>query len=797
MTPQGRRWLLLLVITLAFALRTFRLDSLPLSLSLDEATNGLDAWLLLHPLRLTPFLQNNFGRETLFFYLQGVSLAAFGVSIFALRWVSLAAGVLTVPLLYRVGARLFGSRWLGLLAATGLAVSYWHIYFSRVALRGILLPPLLLLTVWSFWRGWFSPRQGTASRRWLALAGLLLGLVQYSYLAARLLPLLFGLFIGLELLRPQPAPHRRRKLADALLFGGAALLAAAPLLLYFWWQPAAFTARAGSIFVLGGDAPLPALAANGLALLRLQLLPLSWLGRWPTLNLLAALGLAVGLLVALRHWRQAAHRFVLLWWGLGWLPVLLSAQNWQGETTPLRGIAAWPALFLLAALGLLRLQRWLAGYLPRFSPGVMAGLLLLGGGLGSGYAYFASPASVVGRGLSDHPPYLARALNRAEQPTLLPLSFYAETVAHFLLKQQYPRLENAAAPLTLPPDTRLLLPAGETSAAAFVLLSPAGQTALLLPPLPAPAQQRLAGQVAAMSPLETVRDSESEAIAQLYPLPAALPVEAPAPPGPPLAEFDSGIRLLSAVVEPARAHPGDSVTLRLNWQAQRPLWRTPLLFAHLFHVTSRQRVGQVNAPLTGLLFDAVHWPPGLVVPDALQFTLPPNAPPGPYRFELGLTDDAGQRLPLAEGGSSLITGKLHLGDAPPPPQIATPGVSFGGQVALLGLDVSATADGLAYTLHWQALAAPAADYTVFNHLLAADGQLVAQQDAAPQQGQYPTGWWSPGEVVLDSYRLAVPAAAPPGPFTLRVGLYDAHTGQRLLLDDGGGDYIDVLTIPTP
>jgi 4-amino-4-deoxy-L-arabinose transferase-like glycosyltransferase len=49
---------------------------------------------------LTPFLQNNFGRETLFFYLQGLLLQVSGVSIFSLRFASVLAGILTIPLLY-------------------------------------------------------------------------------------------------------------------------------------------------------------------------------------------------------------------------------------------------------------------------------------------------------------------------------------------------------------------------------------------------------------------------------------------------------------------------------------------------------------------------------------------------------------------------------------------------------------------------------------------------------------------------------------------------------------------------
>ena len=141
-----RLFYLTLIIVIGFALRVIQLNHLPLSLSLDEATNGLDAWQLFRLHRLTAFLQNNFGRETAFFYVQGLALRLYGLSFFALRFASVVVGTLTIPLLYGVAQRLQfddllvrphnlsdahkphylyrlpGLNMVGLLAATGLAV---------------------------------------------------------------------------------------------------------------------------------------------------------------------------------------------------------------------------------------------------------------------------------------------------------------------------------------------------------------------------------------------------------------------------------------------------------------------------------------------------------------------------------------------------------------------------------------------------------------------------------------------------------------------------------------------------
>ncbi|MBE9506823.1 MAG: hypothetical protein IMY86_02130, partial [Chloroflexi bacterium] len=55
----------------------------------------------------------------------------------------------------------------------------------------------------------------------------------------------------------------------------------------------------------------------------------------------------------------------------------------------------------------------------------------------------------------------------------------------------------------------------------------------------------------------------------------------------------------------------------------------------------------------------------------------------------------------------------------------------------------------------------------------------------PRGGTYPTLQWLPGEVVEDSYTIPVPPDAPPGEYTLRVGMYNAANDERpVTLVDG-------------
>ncbi|MDM8531862.1 glycosyltransferase family 39 protein [Anaerolineales bacterium HSG25] len=817
---------LILTILIGFFVRVVSLNHLPLSLSLDEATNGLDAWQLYNTAWLTPFLNNNFGRETLFFYLQSLVFQTIGVSIFSLRWLSVLAGTVTIPLLYRVGMRLSGRPFVGLLAAIGLAVSYWHLYFSRVGLRAILLLPFLLTMIYCFWRGWFD---GPIHRRnqsylWLVGAGVLLGLSFYTYLAARLLPFLFGPFIAIEIFimrfgkQADKSPHvgtLRAQFLKATAFFLPAFFLSLPLLLYFWQTPHALNSRAGAISILTLSNPFVALSDNLSAIAYLHVGSGRWLANWPSLNPLTCLGLLVGLPVVIFGLKRPVNRFLLLWWLTGLIPLFFSIHNWSGETTILRAIIAWPVIYLLAAVGWAKLsmliqtstrrRSWSAGRLP--APHVVRTFLvtcyLIFATLFSSYNYFHLWATNHNN-FSDHPPYLAAYLNQqSEIRSILPLKFYGETVAHFLLKARYPQLQNVRDDVSLFTNqpTQLLLPPNQTVAADLVLLDPTTQSAYLLPSLSFSQTERMADYVTQATPQHTVLDREDEPILTVYPLSddvsrSFLSVQ-PISESSHLATFADAITLRTMIVEPSQLAAGDIVTIQLDWQTQRRLTDSYHLFIHLFDVTGRQRWGQLNQPLTGLLFDAYRWPQGLTIPDRHQFQLPPDAPAGPYRFEIGLYHPVTQaRLPVGLD-DKLITGKFHVGAPPVSPQYPLPDVQFGGQMVLQGLDIDRpslswlTGEALRFVIHWQALSEMEHAYTIFAHLLDDTGQIKAQFDSPPQQGNYPTNWWDVQEIVLDPYSIPLSPELPSGLYSLRLGVYNSHTGQRLLLNDLPQDYYDL------
>ena len=130
--------------------------------------------------------------------------------------------------------------------------------------------------------------------------------------------------------------------------------------------------------------------------------------------------------------------------------------------------------------------------------------------------------------------------------------------------------------------------------------------------------------------------------------------------------------------------------------------------------------------------------------------------------------------------------RLPDGYNPAGPQHLTSAELQGG-LQLLGYDWSGPSvpagQPLYLTLYWKALVDQQSEDTAFVHLgqgLAAS-PLVAAHDGPPCQGLYPTPRWRAGDVVPDSFAIAVPANAAPGVYPLLAGWYDSLTLQRLVV----------------
>jgi hypothetical protein len=132
--------------------------------------------------------------------------------------------------------------------------------------------------------------------------------------------------------------------------------------------------------------------------------------------------------------------------------------------------------------------------------------------------------------------------------------------------------------------------------------------------------------------------------------------------------------------------------------------------------------------------------------------------------------------------------------AAPPFQIAVNAV-LGGEIRLLGADLAQAVTELRLTLHWQAGERWASegqvppDYVVFVHLYDPDNEtIVAQSDARPRRGTYPTSSWTANEVVSEEIVLDL-SAVPPGSYRLGLGMVEADGIDRAPVVDARGEVV--------
>ena len=142
---------------------------------------------------------------------------------------------------------------------------------------------------------------------------------------------------------------------------------------------------------------------------------------------------------------------------------------------------------------------------------------------------------------------------------------------------------------------------------------------------------------------------------------------------------------------------------------------------------------------------------------------------------------------------------LRLPGGAPPPQTAFDGVVLlANWVNFLGYDLAVDeAEGTAvWRLHWRTGDNPdPADYHLFNHVQGADGQRLAQVDAAA----FAPWQWRAGDVVVSRFVLPWPGEGEgERPLFMRSGMYRYPSLEPvLLLDVAGNPYADALEIPLP
>lgn len=149
--------LLIVVLLIAAFLRLYKLGINPPHLTPDEAALGYNAYSILKTGKdeygkLLPIVFKSFGdfKPGLYIYTAVPSIAVLGLTEFSTRLPSAVFGVIAVSLIYFIVEELFENKRLSLLSALVLALSPWHIHFSRGAWEINLSLTLTLAGIYFF-----------------------------------------------------------------------------------------------------------------------------------------------------------------------------------------------------------------------------------------------------------------------------------------------------------------------------------------------------------------------------------------------------------------------------------------------------------------------------------------------------------------------------------------------------------------------------------------------------------------------------------------------------------------------
>jgi len=818
------RWSVLIVVLLgAWWLRIHALESLPHGVSSDEAVNVVDAFHIGRTANI-PFYEDLGRPEPLY----RTTLAFVGrwinESVWGYRWVSACLSMIAVASVAWLGRESVGElrpnarHAAALGAAIALSVMVGHLTLSRSLYRGTLMIALVALSAATL-----LTAIRTGKPRLYIIGGLFTGLSLYTYTAVWVYPLgLVAMGGGLLLTRWRTL---RDWLPKLVLAAALALIVATPLLWKISQSREAVFGRAGAVqasrteprealdallsqlFEAGDENPQYNAASAPVIPRALQ--PIFLLG------------------VALALWRlirQPSAWLLLTLLILFQIPALLSNEINHGLRIAGVFVVIPPLIGL--AFGIVVGGLYGAAHRPpptktvvggnlRVPPLILCALLLVGGGWIARdswrtYSHYYTHPEAYRQWFihdveldqnewffrTDRQDFAAWVAAQST-PLLIPVEELERPTTRAWLVGAFPRVTATTTEFTLPAGTRLIAPytleqGGLMDATRGYALLDSG-TITLLPPLSAATHAAL--NALANDGQRITRTGELAWIGNLATIPDGLTLtfaDPLLPPTLPPNQFgDAHLRVIGVAGNPTLE--GGQQTYTLTWEAGRS--RLPHdYFSYLqVQTQARERISGSDHLILRWLYPTTIWPTGAPVPDAHTLTIPEGLPYGAYRLVTGvyyypfMTPIAATGSDVVANGATVAWLKIPQPNPPALPDdlIRADGV-FGDAFRLLGVVPSMQTDGTTQVqVYWQSLQArPLYDATVFVHWLDARGNILAQSDLRPHDGQYPTFIWDQDERVMSQHPLG---EVPAGGVAVRVGMYGfdaAGQAQNLLTADG-------------
>ncbi|MEK7060894.1 MAG: glycosyltransferase family 39 protein [Patescibacteria group bacterium] len=236
---------LLTILVIASILRLWKLGEVPISPDWDEVSLGYNAYSIMQTGRdeygkFMPVVLRSFDdyKPALYSYLAVPSIYLFGLNVWAVRLPSVIFGVVAVFATFLLVKELFKRNDLALVSSFLLAISPWHIQFSRVAFESNIGLAINILAVLFFIKAFKRPLL-------LSVSAFLMAINLYAYQSEKVFtPLL--LFSLVVIFRKELFSIRKRFIFSALIVG---FLVSLPMVTYLATNKDSFgRARGVSIF---------------------------------------------------------------------------------------------------------------------------------------------------------------------------------------------------------------------------------------------------------------------------------------------------------------------------------------------------------------------------------------------------------------------------------------------------------------------------------------------------------------------------------------------------------------------
>jgi hypothetical protein len=794
---------LVAIIALSSLLRLYRLDQLPIGLCADTAYKGVAATRILRGEFPIFFAEEWGGVEPMYMYILAAFMHFLGTTPLVLKATSAVIGIVTVPVFYLLARDLFDSRPIGLLSSFWLAVSYWHLNYSRLGWEIILVPLFVIITIHFLWRALRSGR-----RTDFVCAGVCLGASMYTYQAARALPVLFILYLAVWSLMHNPA-WRRYAVGMGLSLLAAALVFC-PLGIYFSMHPDSFIGHASNVSIfnpdLNGGSPLRALASSvAKTAAMFHLLPdPNWRhnpSQRPILDPVSGVLFLLGLAIAVRRFRRPEYVLILLWLLTMSLPAVLTASGLPHSS---RSIGLLPLACMLPALGLHEAIGWVRSLRPttrvRNLSLVLTATILLVVTLSTCVDYFTA-WDRPDLALAFDTPFVeaAEAMNALSKPGgvwILPLTSLAEpgsvhdtveflyrgSAAHHFLRLDEETVAEELTQLTQGKDEAWVIEwhPSALGGAGLYHADPKGVLSFLLDKYG--------------TELDRKEFQAFDVVS--YELPSAPDFALAGSFQPSSVSFGNQIVLGGVAyggsargatgtvptVDKPEACSGADAWVALRWGAK--LAPSADYKTAVYLVDSQGRVlAQMDKLLLSNRLETTHqWQAGQTELDYYTLHVPAATAPGVYYLDVAVYDaQTSARLPALDDegritGQSERLGSLQILKFEVPAQVQPQTLVAEGDLApglrLLGYDLALRevepGSAVRVALYWQALEDLENDYVLSLELRDQVGRSQVQHEERPVDGTYPTTEWEKGEVVRDWHDLSVPSDTPPGEYELVV-----------------------------